>query len=696
MESGYFGDGMNNKVIHHALRALAFIFILTLVFAVPAVTYGAQVTTVSVSVPDSNVQPGQQFTINVTVATGSAIAGAQFSLAFNPAVVTVNSVVQGGLFTQGGASTYFSSGTINNNNGTISKVFGIILGAGQSVSQGGTLATINMTAGNNDGICALTLSNVVVGDPDSQPVTVSVVSNSVTVGNPSETPTDSPASGGGGGGGGGGGSNGATNLTNSSTQDGRAVQDITATDADNMVKLFIPQNTFVTNTYGQAISSIIIIPIDSGYGPNPGSQVTGTVYSIQPSGTTFDPLANLTLKYDPAILPPGASEKSLYIALWDPVTSTWTDLGGTVDTAAHTISLDVQHLSIYTVMTHTRPADFKLSGLTVDKDEVDAGSPVTLSVTITNTGDFAGTYQADLKLDGAIVESKTISLGGLENQTVEFTISPDTVGKHDAGIGDLSTSFTVNKPLAPADFLISNLSVSPSEVNQSDNMDAFVLVMNTGDLPGSYRATLNIDDVPVQFRDVQLDGGQSELVDFNVAAGDVGQHTVSIDGLTTTYSVTAQNVTKTNVNTPVEISEFSVNPLYNNSTGKLESTRISYTLSGPTQNMDSVGLSLKVFFDGSLLEEIPLHLLNQQPSDDVDYTPSPGWQAGRYTFLAILQADNGQAPSLQQGQIDVSRQAVSTVVSWKILGIIIGITMLITMVLITVVVMRRKDMLRPN
>jgi hypothetical protein len=131
-------------------------------------------TAVAVSAP-ADVDPGEQFTVNITVAPGTTpIAGVQFDLAFNPSLVTVNNVAEGNLLSQGGSSTYFVSGTIDNIAGTISGVAGAITTPGQSVAAPGTFAVITMTASAQGGTSSLTLSNVVVGDVNGQPVQITV------------------------------------------------------------------------------------------------------------------------------------------------------------------------------------------------------------------------------------------------------------------------------------------------------------------------------------------------------------------------------------------------------------------------------------------------------------------------------------------------------------------------------------------
>jgi len=162
----------------HSLK----IFVVALMIALALLPLSialAAPTSVSVSAP-SGLDPGEQFTVNISVAPGAAIAGVQFNLTFNPAVVTVDSVAEGNLLTQGGALTYFSSGTINNVAGSISGVVGAIITPGQSVSSAGTFAAITLTAGPG-GTSPLTLSGVLVADISGQAVATTVVSGQVSI-----------------------------------------------------------------------------------------------------------------------------------------------------------------------------------------------------------------------------------------------------------------------------------------------------------------------------------------------------------------------------------------------------------------------------------------------------------------------------------------------------------------------------------
>lgn len=148
------------------------------------VSSATQATVVSVSAPTEAVAPGQQFTVNIAVVPSKAIAGVQFDLSFDASLVAVSTVEEGGLLKQGGASSFFNSGTIDNQAGNITGVFGAITTPGATVSTPGTFATISFAAKSQSGSCPLSLSNVVVGDVDGNAVTVSVVGGAVSINRP--------------------------------------------------------------------------------------------------------------------------------------------------------------------------------------------------------------------------------------------------------------------------------------------------------------------------------------------------------------------------------------------------------------------------------------------------------------------------------------------------------------------------------
>lgn len=156
-------------------RRLAVLLAVTLwLVGLPNTASAAETTTVSISAPSSPVEAGEQFSIDIEVVPDTAIAGMQFDLSFDASIVAVSTVQEGGLLNQGGATSYFNSGTVDNQAGRITGVFGAITTPGMTVSTPGTFAVVTFTARQHSESCPLSLSNVLVGDKEGTAVPVSL------------------------------------------------------------------------------------------------------------------------------------------------------------------------------------------------------------------------------------------------------------------------------------------------------------------------------------------------------------------------------------------------------------------------------------------------------------------------------------------------------------------------------------------
>jgi hypothetical protein len=163
------------------LLGLPVVLLFTAALFLPGIAFADPATAVMVEPTSKVVGVGETFTVDIVVDPDTDIAGAQLSLSFDPSVVTANDVIEGNLLSQGGASTYFISGTIDNAAGTITGVFGAITADGETVSQSGVFATISFTAGTAVGTSALDLTNVIVGDSQGQAMDIEVTDGSVSV-----------------------------------------------------------------------------------------------------------------------------------------------------------------------------------------------------------------------------------------------------------------------------------------------------------------------------------------------------------------------------------------------------------------------------------------------------------------------------------------------------------------------------------
>jgi hypothetical protein len=126
------------------------------------------------------VTPGKQFDLNLNVDPSTPITGAQLNFVFNSSMVSAKGATEGNLFKQNGAYTIFSGGTVDQSAGKVKNIYGLILGT-SNVSSPGTMATINLTAGNSAGVAEFGLSNVLISDASSKSTPYTVESATVLI-----------------------------------------------------------------------------------------------------------------------------------------------------------------------------------------------------------------------------------------------------------------------------------------------------------------------------------------------------------------------------------------------------------------------------------------------------------------------------------------------------------------------------------
>ena len=73
--------------------------------------------------------------------------------------------------------------------------------------------------------------------------------------------------------------------------------------------------------------------------------------------------------------------------------------------------------------------------------------------------------------------------------------------------------------------------MEPNKIHIGETAHISALVSNQGDLAGKYTASLQRDNQVIETRDIDLAGGASDLVDFNLTANTAGLLAVDINGL---------------------------------------------------------------------------------------------------------------------------------------------------------------------
>jgi hypothetical protein len=338
---------------------------------------------------------------------------------------------------------------------------------------------------------------------------------------------------------------GTTSLSGKVTSSGQFTADVTAESSDDRCSITIPKGTVGLDANGNALKEITIEPMADPPPPPAQHNVIGLTYEFGPAGATFDPPITLTFTYDPSLIPAGISEESLVLAVWNAETGEWDELVCTVDPATNTITATISHFSLIAILVSTRPAAFTASNLSISPAEVDIGEAVTISVRVTNSGDYEGAYEVILSINNVVAQSKVVTLDGGKRQTVTFTASKDAAGTYSVSVDGLSGTFTVKeaappvvpKPPAPAAFTTSSLVISPSEVDIGKTVTISIQLSNTGELEGTHTVTLKINGAVVDSRNVTLGGGASQSVTFFTSRDAAGAYTVEINGLSGTFTV---------------------------------------------------------------------------------------------------------------------------------------------------------------
>ena len=149
----------------------------------------------------------------------------------------------------------------------------------------------------------------------------------------------------------------------------------------------------------------------------------------------------------------------------------------------------------------------------------------------------------------------------LTGEWVELETVVDTVNNTVTTYVTHFSTFGVLAPSVPASFQISNLMVTPDEVEIGEEVTISVLVANTGDLSGTYTLQLKINDEVVEDKQVVLAGRGSVTASKTVSGEAGGVYAVTIGGLTGRFTVTVPPVVVPPEPADISTSDLSVTPV---------------------------------------------------------------------------------------------------------------------------------------
>jgi hypothetical protein len=125
----------------------------------------------------NNAGYNKSFQINVWCNPAEPVKAWEMKFKYDPTIIRANFVSEGDLFE--GYSTLFSSGKIDNINGTISDIYNLILGTG-NVTANGTLVTMNFTSLYKNGVSLLETYDVGIAN-ETQYLLIEVINSSILI-----------------------------------------------------------------------------------------------------------------------------------------------------------------------------------------------------------------------------------------------------------------------------------------------------------------------------------------------------------------------------------------------------------------------------------------------------------------------------------------------------------------------------------
>jgi hypothetical protein len=182
-------------------------------------------------------------------------------------------------------------------------------------------------------------------------------------------------------------------------------------------------------------------------------------------------------------------------------------------------------------------ANFQIANLKIDPETAELNQPINISVNVTNDGGGTGSYQLSLFVNDSLVETKDVQLASGETTTAMFTFAETTIGEYSVRVGDLTGSFIIQTSSMPSALQLSDLVITPSEGWADEAIKISVKATNVGSADISYPLPIKVNEVVRETKAVQLSGGASETVEFEVTEKNEGEYSANVGILTGKYTI---------------------------------------------------------------------------------------------------------------------------------------------------------------
>jgi len=179
-KSAELGGGEMKKISDHIVTKftinMIIMVLIILSFFNGNVLADDPLTNIVSIVPEDETISSDIFSINVTCTPSENVKSYELELSFDPTVFTITSVSEGDFFT--GYDTFFSDGTIDNSAGTVTDIYGLIVGPG-TIDSTGVLISLTCSV-VSEGSCMMQITSVGLTNESSY-LSVNTINETITI-----------------------------------------------------------------------------------------------------------------------------------------------------------------------------------------------------------------------------------------------------------------------------------------------------------------------------------------------------------------------------------------------------------------------------------------------------------------------------------------------------------------------------------
>jgi len=183
-------------------------------------------------------------------------------------------------------------------------------------------------------------------------------------------------------------------------------------------------------------------------------------------------------------------------------------------------------------------AEFQVTDATLEETTIVEGETATITATVENVGNETGTFTAELEEEGDVVDTTDVEVGPNETRSINFSEPFETAGTYDLSVsGEPAGTLDVTEP-ASAEFNVTDVALSESEITVGDSVTVTADVTNTGDANGTYTADLVVDRNIIDSKSVDVNAGETADISFAPTFDAAGDYAIGVgDGPTRELTV---------------------------------------------------------------------------------------------------------------------------------------------------------------